>query len=423
MAAGAVFLIQALIIIAAPFTVFRLLKLAGIFPLVVVQILLGIALGPSLLGRIWPQAFHFLFNSEVLAPLSGIAWLAVLFFGFITGLHLDLESFRGRGRSFALVAAASIVVPSLFGFFGGLWIAARYATEVGGRIGTIEFATAVGICTGVTALPVLGAIVREMNLLGRRLGDYALALAAVNDMVLWIVLGGLLTVVTATAREGPGLVAGLLILLAYLATMFFVARPMFARLACMLMIDGRLSDTGLAAVIATLIASALVTEVAGLHYVVGAFVAGAIMPAEIRKPVLDRLQVMTVQVLMPFYFMLTGLRTLIDPGSLTFLEIFLVTTVLAVVGKMGGTAIVARLVGEPWRTSLALGALVQTKGLMEVIVLVILLDNRLISATTFSALVLMAVVTTGAAMPIARVALTGEYGRAPEFEPSARSVR
>jgi Kef-type K+ transport system membrane component KefB len=136
-----------------------------------------------------------------------------------------------------------------------------------------------------------------------------------------------------------------------------------------------------------------------------------VTPENLRKPILDRLQVMTVAVLMPFFFMLTGLRTLIDPASSAFLEIFVAATVVAVIGKVGGSAIAARFTGEAWPTALGLGALLQTKGLMEVIVLTILLDAGIISANVFAALILMAVVSTALAMPLARVMLAQTTGR------------
>jgi Kef-type K+ transport system membrane component KefB len=158
-------------------------------------------------------------------------------------------------------------------------------------------------------------------------------------------------------------------------------------------------------VCAVALGSALLTHLIGLHYIFGAFIAGALMPHELRKPLLDRLQIVTVGVLMPFFFMLTGLRTLIDLGSTGFLEILLVTTALAVLGKVGGTAVAARLTGEPWANALGLGALVQTKGLMELIVLTILLDRGIITTNAFSALVLMAVLSTMLAVPLTRLAL------------------
>jgi len=177
------------------------------------------------------------------------------------------------------------------------------------------------------------------------------------------------------------------------------------RAADSLLRDGRMRERSLAGVCALALGSAMATQILGLHYIFGAFMAGAVMPHELRKPLLDRLQVTTVGVLMPFFFMLTGLRTLIDFGSFGFIEIMVVTTALAIVGKVGGTAFAARLTGETWTTSLGLGALVQTKGLMELIVLTILLDRGIIGTNVFSALVLMAVLTTMLAMPLTRLAL------------------
>jgi Kef-type K+ transport system membrane component KefB len=173
--------------------------------------------------------------------------------------------------------------------------------------------------------------------------------------------------------------------------------------------NGEVQERALAVVGAVAIASALATEAMGLHYILGAFVAGVATPENLRKPILDRLQVMTVAVLMPFFFILTGLRTLIDPASSAFLEIFVAATLVAVIGKVGGSAIAARFTGASWPTALGLGALLQTKGLMEVIVLTILLDAGIISANVFAALILMAVVSTALAMPLARVMLNQEH--------------
>jgi Kef-type K+ transport system membrane component KefB len=141
------------------------------------------------------------------------------------------------------------------------------------------------------------------------------------------------------------------------------------------------------------------------------------MPAHLRKPILDRLQVLTVTLLMPFFFALTGLRTLIDPGSPAFLEVFFIATAAAVAGVVGGTAVAARLAGAPWPFALALGALLQTKGLMELIVLTILLDAGIISANVFAALILMAVVSTALAMPLARLMLARQAAQTGRCDP------
>jgi Kef-type K+ transport system membrane component KefB len=403
-----VLLVQALVVVALPVAALRLSRLKGLMPLVVAQIVIGIALGPSLLGRVAPDVYRLFFNPASLAPLAGIASVAVLFFGFVSGVHLDPGVFRGKGRAFAAMAAASVAIPTLLGSLVGLWIAARYPTELGPGIGRGAFAAAIGICTGVTALPVLAAILYEMNLMGQRLGSLALAAAGFNDAALWILLGLLLTAVAGAGAQGPGPLVTLALLPLYLAAMVWVVRPLVERLVVARMAKGELYEGGLALVCAVAIASALITESLGLHYILGAFVAGAVMPGPLRRPLLDRLQAMTVGLLMPFFFMLTGLRTLIDFGSAAFVEVLAAATAVAVLGKLGGTALAARLVGESWPMAFALGALLQTKGLMEVIVLTILRDAGIVSAPVFSALIVMAVVSTALAMPLTRAMLARE---------------
>ncbi len=411
MTPGLIFLVQALVVVALPVGLLRLSGLKGLVPLVVIQILVGIALGPSLFGRLAPQYFQLFFNQAALSPLSGIGSVAVLVFGLITGLHLDPGILRDNRRATSVVAAASVVVPAALGFLAGFWILVRHPEELTPGISPAELAAAVGICTGVTALPVLGAILREMDLLGRRIGHLALGIAGFNDLALWILLGALLTAVAGKAAGGPGVLITLLCVPIYLVVMVYVVRPLLGGMIIARMRDGEVQERALALVGAATIASALATEFMGLHYILGAFVTGAIMPDNLRKPILDRLQVITLALLMPFFFMLTGLRTLIDPGSPAFLEIFVVTTIVAVIGKVGGSALAARFVGESWPLALALGALLQTKGLMELIVLTILLDARIISANVFAALILMAMVSTALAMPVARLMLTRETSR------------
>jgi len=409
---GVIFLVQALVVVALPVALLRLSRLKGLVPLVVIQIVVGIALGPSLFGRLAPQYFHLFFNETVLAPLSGIGSVAVLAFGLITGLHLDPSIFRDKGRAFSVVASANVVVPTALGSLAGYWILIRHPEELAPGISPTEFALAVGICIGMTALPVLGAILREMDLLGGRIGHLALGIAGINDAVLWILLSVLLTTVAGQAVGGrPGMLARFLFVPIYLVVMVRVARPLLGSMVIARMRDEVVNERALVVVGAMTIASALATEAMGLHYIIGAFVTGVVMPDHLRKPILDRLQVMTVALLMPFFFTLTGLRTLIDPGSSAFLEVFVIATSVAVVGIIGGTALAARLVGEPWPLALALGALLQTKGLMELIVLTVLLDAGIISPNVFAALILMAVVSTTLAMPVARLMLAQENKR------------
>ncbi|MGH6839161.1 MAG: cation:proton antiporter [Methylocella sp.] len=402
------FLVLALVIVALPVVVLRFSGLKGLVPLVVIQILVGIALGPSVFGRVAPELFQMFINPASIASLSGIGSIAVLIFGLTTGLHLGPGILRENGRMFSVVATANVMVPTALGCLAGYWILARHPDELPPGISSAEFAVAVGICTGMTALPVLGAVLREMDLLGSRIGHLALGIAGINDASLWVLLSVLLTARAGQVTGGPVGLATLLLVPLYLVFMGRVVRPLLGRMVVARMRDDMVDERALAVVGAVTIASALATETMGLHYIIGAFVTGAVMPANLRKPILDRLQVLTVVLLMPFFFALTGLRTLIDPGSPAFLEVFLVATAVATVGIVGGTAVAARLAGASWPFALGLGALLQTKGLMEVIVLTVLLDSGVISANVFAALVLMAVVSTALAMPLARLMLARE---------------
>lgn len=408
-----IFLVQALAILVLPVMVWRGLFLRGAVPLVVVQILVGVALGPTLFGRFAPDLYHVFFNPKTLTPLWGVASIAVLLFGFVTGLHLEPSTFRGRGRAFALVAGASVGLPTAAGFLGGVWVAMHQPMEVGAGVSPYAFATAFGICIGVTALPVLGAILREMNLLGGKIANYALGIAAVNDASLWLLLGALMMTVPGGASDAFGVLVTLIGLPVYLAAVVWLVPRLMRRAQRVLLVDGRMGERALAACCAVALGSAMITQLLGLHYIFGAFVAGALMPHEYRQPLLDRLQIATAGLLMPFFFMLTGLRTLLDFGSIGFLDILGIATALGIAGKVGGTAVTARLVGESWATGLSLGALVQTNGLMGLIVLTILLDRGIITSNVFSALVLMGVITTMLAMPLTRLAQRLEPRRPP----------
>jgi Kef-type K+ transport system membrane component KefB len=345
----------------------------------------------------------------------------VLLFAFLTGLHVDIDTVRGRGRAFAAISAASVVIPSSLGVVVGLLIGIRHPAALGARHDLIQFACAIGICLGVTALPVLGAILSEMDVLGSKIADLALGIAAVNDAALWLLLWGLVTSTEVVSPTKADILLPLLGLPAYCLVMWFVVRSLLRRALVPLVRDGALGESALAVVAACAIGSAVITQVMGLHYIFGAFIAGAIVPRTMRPSIADRLQTMTIGVLMPFFFILTGLRTKIDPSSSAFVEIVLVTTVVGIIGKLGGTATTALLFGETWSSALCLGTLVQTKGLMEVVVLMVLLERGVISSAAFSALTVTAVIGTALVMPLMRVLLPRTEG-AEYARPSGRQI-
>jgi Kef-type K+ transport system membrane component KefB len=409
MSASSIFLLQAFVIIAVPVALLRVSGLKGLMPLVAVQILVGIALGPSFFGKVAPDYFQMFASPAVLSSLTGLATIAVLIFGLISGLHVDPAIFNGKERVFWPIAIANVAFPFTLGCLAGYWILTAYPSELLPGVAPAVFIAAMGISLSMKALPVLGAILGEMNLLGSRIGQLALGVAGVNDITLWVLLGVLLTAAAAGhAGQGHGAAAVYPLVLApiYLVLMVRVVRPTLAK-----MVTARLRDedevTTRAAVVvgAATIASALATELMGLHFIIGAFLIGAIMPANLHKPILDRLQVMTLALLMPFFFTLTGMRTLIDLSSPALLQIFAIAIGVGAVGIIGGTAVTARFSGEKWSFGLGLGSLLQAKGLTELIVLTVLLDAGIISPRIFAAMILMALFSTALAMPMARLAL------------------
>lgn len=391
-------LVQFLLIVPLPFVLFAAFGTRRILPLAAMQVSIGIALGPSLFGRLLPDLFGTIFRPDTLAPLTGLASIAVLLFSFVTGLHLDLSQLRGRAAALGAIAGSSLLVPFVAGLACGFWIVGR--DPVAGAH-PFAFSVAIAICMSVTAMPVLGAILREMDLLTHRIGQIALSLAAINDVVLWVALTLLLT----TTGIG-GCSARLLLLLPfYAAGLIWLVRPLLAHVADRMLIDGQLKDSALAIVCAVAVGSALLAEVMGIEFILGAFFAGTIMPAKLRKPVLERLESIAMTLLMPFFFTLTGLRTTIDFGSSGFLEVFAIGTTVAIAAKVSGTALAARWAGESWSVAVGLGSLMQTKGLMEVVILTIFRSAELISDEIFSAFILMSLVCTIATMPMTTIAL------------------
>jgi Kef-type K+ transport system membrane component KefB len=188
--------------------------------------------------------------------------------------------------------------------------------------------------------------------------------------------------------------------------MVWVVRPALGKMVAARMHDDVINARSLVIVGAATIVSALATELMGLHFIIGAFLVGAIMPADLHKPILDRLQVMTVALLLPFFFAVTGMRTLVDLGSPALVQIFCVAVAVGAVGIIGGTAVAARLSGETWSFGFGLGSLLQAKGLTELIVLTVLLDAKILSPRMFAAMILMALFSTAVAMPLARFALS-----------------
>jgi Kef-type K+ transport system membrane component KefB len=392
-------LVHVLIALVAVVVAARLLGLAFRRlrqPPVIGEVAAGIILGPSLLGNAWPQAAHFIMP-ESATPLVGVlAQIGVVLYMFLVGLELDTGVFKRQTKSSLAVSHASIVLPFTLGGVLALWLYPRFATA---DVPFVAFAAFCGVSMSVTAFPVLTRIIGDLGLKATRLGNLAIACAAIDDLTAWC----LLAFVVALVRAEPGSALVTLALTGgYLALMLIVVRPLLTRLS-RASETRDLSQNGFALVCAALLCSAALTEAIGIHALFGAFLLGALIPHESRlaAQIQAKLGELVPVLLLPAFFAFTGLRTeltLIQSGH-DWLWCLAVIAV-ASLGKFGGSAAAARVAGIGWRESLALGALMNTRGLMELIILNIALDLGVLTPKLFAIFVVMALVTTTATAPL-----------------------
>jgi len=381
-------------------------------PPVMGEIVAGLLLGPSLLGALWPEAQAFLLPAETAPYLGMISKVGVVLFLFLVGLDLDPRLLRGHRHATIAISHASILAPFLLGALLALWLYPRHSTA---DVSFTVFSLFLGISLSVTAFPVLARILIDRGLQHTPLGSAALACAAVDDVTAWTLLALLTGVAKATMDGAYWTVFWVFV---YVVVMFFVVRPLLAPLVAREQRGhGPLSRTALAVVFAGVLFSAVATEAIGIHALFGAFLLGALLPHEGRLPreIRQRLEDFVLVLLLPSFFAFTGLRTHVGLLDRTADWIACAAIIaVATLGKFGGTALAARLTGLSWRSSSALGILMNTRGLMELIVLDLGLELGVITPTVFTMMVLMALVTTFTATPALDVFL-GRHGLAQVF--------
>ena len=392
-------------------------------PRVVGEMLAGIMLGPSLLGWAAPGLSHALFPAGSLGFLSALSQIGLVFFMFLVGLELDLKLLRGQGRAAVVTSHASIIAPFFLGAVLALFLYPRLSDD---GVSFTAFALFLGAAMSVTAFPVLARMLTERGMLRTRLGSVTIAAAAVDDVTAWCILA-VVIVVARTAESAiplPWMLGGTLV---YVVAMLTVVRWALKRLEHALERRGGLSQDIVAIVVFLVLASAWTTERLGVHAVFGAFLAGVVMPRDeqLVRPLLDRFHDLMVILFLPLFFAFTGLRTSIDliSGDL-WLYCGLIIAV-AVLGKLGGSALAARTTGMSWRDSWAIGTLMNTRGLMELVVLNVGLDIGVISPALFAMMVLMALATTFMTSPmLARIYPTRllRAARHPPAEPEPGRV-
>ncbi len=367
-------------------------------PTVIGEILAGIVLGPSLLGLFFPGAYSFLFSPNSLDSLYIISQVGLVLFMFTVGIDLNMSEMKDNFKSTFIISQSSIVVPFLLGMILAFVIYKDFSPE---NSNFTSFALFIGISMSITAFPVLARIVQEKGLTKSHLGTLSIGSAAINDVTAWL----LLVAVIAIAQTGSfaSSIFTLLFTALYIVLMLFVVRPFIKKIGDVYQNEELMNKSIFAFFILILIISAYITQLLGIHALFGAFMAGLIMPPmpKFRKLMIDKIEDLSVTLLLPLFFVYTGLKTEIGLLNTPALWIVcLVFVVVAIVGKMGGSIIPARVAGESWRDSLSLGALMNTRGLMELIVLNIGLEMGILPPVVFVMLVIMALVTTFMTTPL-----------------------
>lgn len=369
-------------------------------PRVMGEMVAGIMLGPSLLGWAFPEMWSELFTPDTTPYLNVLSQLGVIFFLFLIGLELDPKLLRDRGHTAVVVSHASIVAPFLLGGLLTVYLFPILFNDTP----TMRFSSValfMGAAMSITAFPVLARILTERNLHKTPVGAIAITCAAVDDVTAWCMLA---FVVGFARAEGMGpavLTAGLSTI--YVLTMFFAVRPLLVRLERMFERQGRVSRGVVGVIFVLVLASAGVTEAIGIHALFGAFLMGAIMPKNSRFVVElnDKIEDFVVVALLPIFFAYTGLHTRI--GLLNSTELWTLTLLIifvACAGKFGGSTIAAKACGMTWRESSAIGILMNTRGLMELVILNIGRELGVITEVVFAMMVLMALVTTFLTTPV-----------------------
>ncbi len=372
-------------------------------PSVVGEITAGILLGPSLFGWLWPGGFAFLFTPASLDFLKLLSQIGVTVFMFVVGMELEAGPLRDKVRTAFLVSQTGIVVPFLMGMTAALYLYGSFASA-----GTsfTSFALFLGIALSITAFPVLVRILDERGMTKTPLGNAAITCAAVGDASAWAILALVVAFVRAEGMRATFYNFALMAL--FVSFMLVVVRrwlPLWLR-------PNAIAERGpslgiVAAVLLFMTGSALATEILGIHALFGAFLAGAIMPRDegFRRDLVVRMENFTSVLLMPLFFAFSGLRTHI--GMLNDARgwlICLIVVVVATVGKLGSSMFAARLIGMGWNDAFAFGALMNTRGLMELIALNMGYDLGILPAPIFTILVLMALFTTFLTGPLMNLA-------------------
>ena len=361
-------------------------------PSVIGEIIAGIVLGPSLLGLYFPEFSLTLFPIESLGNLQFLSQIGLILFMFVIGMELDLKVLQNRAKDAIVISHASIIFPFALGIGLAYFVYFRFAPE---GVAFLPFALFMGIAMSITAFPVLARIVQERGIHKTKLGAIVITCAAADDITAWCILAAVIAIVKAGTFVSSLYTIGMA--MAYVLAMLYVVKPFLKKIGELYATKDSLNKPVVAIFFLTLIISSYTTEIIGIHALFGAFMTGVIMPdiTKFRNLFIEKVEDVSVILLLPLFFVFTGLRTEIgllnDPYLLKITGFIIL---VAVIGKFLGSALAAKFVGQSWRDSFTIGALMNTRGLMELIVLNIGLDLKVLTPEVFTMMVIMALVTT-----------------------------
>ena len=384
------FLLALIIIFAFPYLLWRLGRTDYFAPLVVVQIVAGILLGPGVLGAMFPAYYETIFTPPVIGALNGIAWWAVMLFVFVAGMELDIkEAWRWKGET-GITAGLALGAPLLLGSGAAVLLLGYGGTGWIGPAGTDwQFVLGVGMACAVTALPILVLFLEKLELLRQPMGQRILRYASLDDLAIWAVLALILLDWERVGRQ-----AGFIVLFVPAA---FAIRALIQRLMVM--------DRWYVGLI-WLAAAGFAADWAGLHYMVGAFLAGAVLDAEwFEIERMDRFRAIVLLAFMPVFFLSTGLRTSWEVGGYAVFGAAALLLVASIIGKLAGVGLAGKILGWGKSEAWVIGWLLQTKALIMIIFVNILFDKGVITSGTFTALLLAAVGSTMLTIPVVTPAL------------------
>ncbi len=387
----ALFLLQIIVIlIISRFFGILLMKIGQ--PSVVGEIIAGIVLGPSFLGYLFPSVSAFIFPPESLINLTFLSQIGLIFFMFIIGMELDLEKLKHKTQNAIAISHASIVFPFFLGVFVSYFLYEKFAPTT---VSFLAFSLFMGIAMSITAFPVLARIVKERGLSGTALGVMVITCAAADDVTAWCILAFVIAIVKSGSIGSAIFTISLALI--YVFTMLKIVKPWLNKIFIKKIKGHKLNMAVMSIAFFVLLLSSYTSELIGIHALFGAFLAGVIIPRSLKVEELltEKLQDISVILLLPIFFALTGLRThlgLLNEGNL-WTTLGLIITV-AVLGKFGGSAITAKIIGYSAKDAMSIGAFMNTRGLMELIVLNIGYDLGILSPTIFAIMVLMALITT-----------------------------